>query len=112
MDDRPTQESQPPASESETPAHGPLSRRSFLQAGAASAIALGLSPMDAIADSPATRSQAETMMNVPSKRRSRGLASLVSEAAVQACWKICWQPTRRCGLSATSSRIRQSMPNS
>jgi hypothetical protein len=64
MDDRPTQESQPPASESETPVHGPLSRRSFLQAGAASAIALGLSPMDAIADSPVARRQAETMMNV------------------------------------------------
>jgi predicted dehydrogenase len=65
MDDRPIQESQLPASESETPAHGPFSRRSFLQAGAASAIALGLSPMNATAHPPAAHMQASSMMNIP-----------------------------------------------
>jgi hypothetical protein len=65
MDDCPIQESQLPAPENETPAQGPLSRRSFLQAGAASAIALGFSPMNATAHAPATRVQAKTMMNVP-----------------------------------------------
>jgi predicted dehydrogenase len=65
MDDDLIQEAHPPASESETPAHGPLSRRSFLQVGAASAIALGLSPMSATAHTPAAPMLAKTMMNVP-----------------------------------------------
>jgi predicted dehydrogenase len=65
MDGRPSEESQPPQSEAETPARGPLSRRSFLQAGAASAIALGLSSMNASAYAPADPKQTKTMMNVP-----------------------------------------------
>jgi predicted dehydrogenase len=65
MDDDLIQEAHPPASESETPAHGPLSRRSFLQVGAASAIALGLSPMKATAHTPAAPILGKTMMNVP-----------------------------------------------
>ena len=60
MEDGPIQESHPRVSENETSAHGPLSRRSFLQAGAASAIALGLSPMNATAHSPAS-----SMMSIP-----------------------------------------------
>ena len=65
MDDRPTEASQVPPSESGTSAHGSLSRRGFLQAGAASAIALGLSAMNATAETPATPSHTKTMMNVP-----------------------------------------------
>src|SRR6185437_9422460 len=41
-----------------------LSRRSFLQAGAASAIALGLSPSKATADTSAVPTQTRTMMGV------------------------------------------------
>jgi predicted dehydrogenase len=64
MDDDLIPEAHPPASESETPAHGPLSRRSFLQVGAASAIALGLSPMKATAHTPAAPILGKSMMNV------------------------------------------------
>ena len=48
--------------ESSSPA---VSRRSFLQAGAASAIALGLTPIAAAAHSAASHTQAASMMNVP-----------------------------------------------
>jgi hypothetical protein len=65
MDDRPTEASQLPPTEVGTSAHGSLSRRGFLQAGAASAIALGLSAMNATAETPAAPSHAKTMMNVP-----------------------------------------------
>ena len=65
MDDRPTEASQLPSPESGTSAHGSLSRRGFLQAGAASAIALGLSPMKARSETPAAPNHAKTMMNVP-----------------------------------------------
>ena len=65
MDDRPTEASQLPSPESGTSAHGSLSRRGFLQAGAASAIALGLSPMNARSETQAGPSHAKTMMNVP-----------------------------------------------
>jgi predicted dehydrogenase len=65
MDDDLIQEAHPSAAGSEAPTHGPLSRRSFLQVGAASAIALGLSPMKATAHTPATPILAKTMMNVP-----------------------------------------------
>lgn len=64
MDDCPSRPSEPTASDSESPDHGSLSRRNFLQVGAASAIALGLSPMDAIADTPEAHSQAKSMMDV------------------------------------------------
>lgn len=43
---------------------GEVSRRSFLQAGAASAIAVGLSPTNAAPYSPATHVQGASMMNV------------------------------------------------
>ncbi len=62
MEDGPIQASQPPASDDATSARGPLSRRSFLQAGAASAIALGLSPSKATGDTSAVLTQARTMM--------------------------------------------------
>jgi len=65
MDDRSIEKLPLPASGSETTAHGPLSRRSFLQAGAASAIALGLSPVNATAQSPTAHKQASSMMNIP-----------------------------------------------
>ena len=65
MDDDLIPEAHPSAAESETPAHGPLSRRSFLQVGAASAIALGLSPMKATAHTPAAPILGKSMMNVP-----------------------------------------------
>jgi predicted dehydrogenase len=65
MDDDLIPEAHPPASESETSTHGPLSRRSFLQVGAASAIALGLSPMNATAHTPAAPILGKSMMNVP-----------------------------------------------
>lgn len=64
MNDRPIQASQPPMSATETRAHGSLSRRGFLQAGAASAIALGLSPNKATADTSAAHAHAQTMMGV------------------------------------------------
>lgn len=48
--------------ESSSPA---VSRRSFLQAGAASAIALGLAPIAAAAHSPVGHAQAASMMNMP-----------------------------------------------
>ncbi|MCU1314285.1 MAG: oxidoreductase domain protein, partial [Acidobacteriaceae bacterium] len=64
MDEGRHEESQQPTPqiESSSPA---VSRRSFLQAGAASAIALGLTPIAAAAHSPAARTQAGSMMNVP-----------------------------------------------
>jgi len=65
MDDRPTEASQVPPSQGGTSAHGSLSRRGFLHAGAASAIALGLSAMNSTAETPAAPSHAKTMMNVP-----------------------------------------------
>jgi hypothetical protein len=69
MDDRPIKESQSPAAEGESAAHGSVSRRSFLQAGAASAIALGLPPWNAIAQTPEAHVQGKatgkTMMEVP-----------------------------------------------
>jgi predicted dehydrogenase len=64
MEDGPIQSSQPPASDDATSARGSLSRRSFLQAGAASAIALGLSPSKATADTSAVPTQTRTMMGV------------------------------------------------
>jgi predicted dehydrogenase len=64
MNERPAQPSQPLPSANEAPAQGSLSRRGFLQAGAASAIALGLSPMNATADSPASHTHTRTMMDV------------------------------------------------
>ncbi len=64
MNDHPIQESQPPTSANETRAHGCLSRRGFLQAGAASAIALGLSPSKATADISAAHTHTRTMMGV------------------------------------------------
>ena len=64
MNDRPIQASQPPILANETRAHGSLSRRGFLQAGAASAIALGLSPSKATADTSAAHTLARTMMGV------------------------------------------------
>ncbi|MFL6306703.1 MAG: Gfo/Idh/MocA family protein [Candidatus Sulfotelmatobacter sp.] len=74
MDDHLAQASQAPASEGETPAQGALSRRSFLQAGAASAIALGLSPMNATAHTPAAHSQAKPMMDVPFEAKEPRIA--------------------------------------
>jgi predicted dehydrogenase len=64
MNDRPIQASQSPTSANETRAHGSLSRRGFLQAGAASAIALGLSPNNATAGTSAAHTHARTMMGV------------------------------------------------
>src|SRR6185437_16562644 len=64
MEDGPIQSSQPRASDDATSARGSLSRRSFLQAGAASAIALGLSPSKATADTSAVPTQTRTMMGV------------------------------------------------
>jgi hypothetical protein len=65
MDDHPIEVSQSAAAESERLAHGSVSRRSFLQAGTTSAIALGLSPLDATAHTPETHKPAKTMMEVP-----------------------------------------------
>jgi hypothetical protein len=64
MDEGRHEESQQPTPqiESSSPA---VSRRSFLQAGAASAIALGLTPIAAAAHSPAGHTQGGSMMNVP-----------------------------------------------
>ena len=64
MGNRPIQASPMPASESDSPTHGSLSRRGFLQAGAASAIALGLSPMNGTALTPASHTEASSMMGV------------------------------------------------
>ena len=64
MDERPIKASQSFAAESETSAHGSVSRRSFLQAGAASAIGLGLSSLDATARTPEAHVQGKTMMDV------------------------------------------------
>ena len=65
MDERPIKASQSLAAESETAAHGSVSRRSFLQAGAASAIGLGLSSLEATARTPEAHVQGKTMMDVP-----------------------------------------------
>jgi len=65
MDERPIEASQSLAAESETAAHGSVSRRSFLQAGAASAIGLGLSSLEATARTPEAHVQGKTMMDVP-----------------------------------------------
>src|ERR1700759_5058469 len=64
MNERPAHPSQPLASADESSTQGALSRRGFLQAGAASAIALGLSSMNANAESPAAHTPAQTMMGV------------------------------------------------
>jgi hypothetical protein len=64
MEDGPIQEPQPPASEDATCVRAPLSRRSFLQAGAAAAVALGLPPVKATADTAADHIHGKTMMNV------------------------------------------------
>lgn len=64
MGDCPVQALQSPPSENENN-FGSFSRRNFLRASAASAVTLGLSRMNALADAPATSGHAKPMMNVP-----------------------------------------------
>jgi hypothetical protein len=64
MDEGRHEQSQEPTQQNESSSPA-VSRRSFLQAGAASAIALGLTPIAAAAHSPAAHTQAPSMMNVP-----------------------------------------------
>jgi hypothetical protein len=64
MDEGRHEQSQEPTQQNESSSPA-VSRRSFLQAGAASAIALGLTPIAAAAHSPAAHAQAPSMMNMP-----------------------------------------------
>ncbi len=65
MEDRSPKSPRSPAAESETSVDGVVSRRSFLQAGMASAIAIGLSPTQGIAHLPEGHVHAKSVMNVP-----------------------------------------------
>jgi hypothetical protein len=65
MEDRFPTSPKSPAAESETAVDGAVSRRSFLQAGMASAIAIGLSATQGIALSPEGHIHAKSMMDVP-----------------------------------------------
>jgi hypothetical protein len=64
MDEGRREQSQEPTQQTESSSPA-VSRRSFLQAGAASAIALGLTPIAAAAHSPVGHTQAASMMNMP-----------------------------------------------
>lgn len=69
MEDYSVEASQSPAGAKGITEHESMSRRSFLQAGAVSAVALRFSPLNGMTHMPQTSAHAKTMMGIPFEAR-------------------------------------------